>query len=255
MDPRRRVGVGTAGMACDVGQRLLRHAIDNQLGLRIELGELLVDRLGHAQPRRLGEAVAQHRQGADESEVVERLGAELERDPADVLEARANAFLDDRDLVVERRLHAGPDPSEAEQDRRQLLPDLVMQLLRDPQPFGLLAREHTPGGIAPLGLEPGEHLVDGERKLTRFDGGLRARHPFARLSEVDAVRASAESAPRAGVSTRRSTIRLTNATSASAIARTTASSMATVENFRGSRTSSVTTTAVTSKTAFIAATR
>ena len=49
----------------------------------------------------------------------------------------------------------------AQGDGGQRLADLVVQLAGDPQPLGLLGGEGAVGAVAPLGLDPVEHRVEG----------------------------------------------------------------------------------------------
>ena len=177
-----------AGVARDVGEGLLRDAIDDQLLLAAELGQLLVELLADGDAGPLGEALAQHRQGADQPQVVQRFGAQLQGDPPHVLQAGADGLLDVLDIPAQRLGGQAADPGEAEQHRGQLLADLVVQFQGDPQPLGLLGLEHPAGGLAALGLQAGQHLVEGERQLTRLRGGAGAGHAGAGPREVHAPR-------------------------------------------------------------------
>src|SRR5581483_11212770 len=84
-----------------------------------------------------------------EAEVVERRGPELDRQPADVAERRVDKLANHRerllaDLALERL--------QAEEDRRERLPCLVVQLARQPAAFGLLPFEERENGTAPDAL-------------------------------------------------------------------------------------------------------
>ena len=141
-------------VARDVRQRLLRDAVDDELLVGRELGQLPAELLVHLESESLGEALAQDGERALEPEVVKRLGSQLDRDPPHVLEASANRALNLSDVVTQARRDAGLDPREPEQDRGQLLPDLVVQLLCDPQPLGLLRRRapcRSPPAAPPRG--------------------------------------------------------------------------------------------------------
>src|SRR5581483_7793510 len=95
-----------------------------------------------ADRRLLGEVLRQPLERRDEAEVVERLGPQLDREPPDVLQRRADevAHLADRGAqrgLVLRLL----EPAQAEEDRRQRLARLVVQLTRETPPLELLRRD------------------------------------------------------------------------------------------------------------------
>ena len=107
---------------------------------------------------------AQRDQRIHEPEVVERLGSEFAPDPPHVLEARERRFADVHQRIPLRgrltRRALGP-----QRDRGQGLTDLIVQFAGDPDPLLLLGGQHAPAALAPLALEPVEHLVQrvGER--------------------------------------------------------------------------------------------
>ena len=150
--------------------------------------------------------------------------------------------------------HARLDASEPEQHGGQLLADLVVELLRDPQPLGLLSFEHPPGGLATFGLQPVEHLVEGQRELARFRGGLRAGHPLTGPGEVDPPRQRGQRLERPHHSAQQHQVDQRDERQRDR------QHDRLVDRERGelaaaSSTTSVTTTAATSSTAFMAATR
>ena len=184
-----QLGVIGAGVARDVGQRLLRHAVDDELLLVAELGQMLVEVLADARSRSAGakrshstaSALTSPRSSSASgrsSSAIRRTSSRLAR-TASWMSSTSRA-----QRLVEHAAHAG----EAEQHRGQLLADLVVQLQRDAQPLGLLGLEHPAGGLAPLGLQAGQHLVEGERQLARLRGGAGAGHAGAGPREVDAPR-------------------------------------------------------------------
>ena len=181
----RQVGLGGAGVARDVRQRLLGHAVQDELVVRRQVGQLVGDLLAHGQAGALGEPFAQDGERALESEVVERLGSQLDRDPPYILEAAAHGALDLGDVVAQLAWDPRLDTRQSEQHRGELLPDLVVQLLRDPQALGFLAGEDPPGGIPALGLEAGEHLVERRGQLARLGCRVRNRHPLGGVGEID----------------------------------------------------------------------
>ena len=182
-----QLGVLSARVAGHVGQRLLGDAVDDQLLLVSELGKMLIELLADPDARPLREPLAQDGQRADQAQVVERLGPQFQGDAPHVLQAGAHRLLDVLDVAAQRVVEQAADAGEAEQHRSQLLADLVMQLQCDPQALGLLGREHTPGRLAALGLQAGEHLVEGEGQLAGLRGGGGARHAGAGSCEVDAA--------------------------------------------------------------------
>ena len=84
--------------------------------------------------------------------------------------------------------HPGMEPGQDQQRAGQLLSDLVMQLLSDPQALGLLSGEHPAGCLAALGLEAIEHLVERLGELARLGVRIRCGHPLAGIREVDSAR-------------------------------------------------------------------
>ena len=63
-----------------------------------------------------------------------------------------------------------------------------MQLLRDPQPLALLRRQRAADAVAPLGLEPVEHVVERRGELGGLGVPARDLEPAARLEWVDPPR-------------------------------------------------------------------
>jgi hypothetical protein len=84
---------------------------------------------------RSAKALAEDRQRAHQAEVVERLRPQLDRDPANVLQARPSLLLDLDDVGAQRIGNAVLQSREHQQHRGQLLTHLIMELLGDPQPL------------------------------------------------------------------------------------------------------------------------
>ena len=59
-----------------------------------------------------------------------------------------------------------------------------MEVARDPQPLGLLGRERAAAALAPLRLEPVEHLVEGADDRDHLDAALLGE-PLPRPQQVD----------------------------------------------------------------------
>ena len=114
---------------------------------------------------------AERDQRVDEAEVVESLGAQLARDAAHLVQAlpdrvryAAEGLRCQRRVAI--RCSLGLDRHGSER-----LPDLVVELLRDTQPLGLLRSERRAGGVAPGALQPVEHGVERIREGSTFRAG------------------------------------------------------------------------------------
>ena len=155
-----------AGVPRDVRQALLRDAVDRELGLGRERrqvgGEAALDR----DAALVGELARELGQRADEAEVLEHLRPQLLRDPAHLLERLPDRLLRLVDVAACSASRLG-ERVELEQHAGQHLADLVVQAARDPQPLGLLRRERAPAALAPLALEPVEHLVERRARARR----------------------------------------------------------------------------------------
>ena len=155
----------------------------------------------HVDARAPAEAVAERRERARQTEVRERLRTQLAGDPAHVLEARAHGLLRVGELdaaLAEASLRA----AELEQHGGERLAHLVVQLLRDAQPLGLVGGEHAARRARALLLEALEHLVEGERELSRLGFRVGARRTASRVA-WDRSRGPARSARCTGATTRR----------------------------------------------------
>ena len=118
-------------------------------------------------------------------EIVERLGAQPARDLAHLLEALAHRLARLLDLAAHRRLRVERRPLELQDDRGQRLADLVVQLARDPRALTLLRRQRPPRAVAPLALQPLDHLVERPGQLRHL--GVR-RLQLARAPPASAGR-------------------------------------------------------------------
>ena len=129
-----------AGMAQRVRHRLLRHAIDDDLGLAVQRDAGRRYRRSTSTPVR---SASTHscRSAAARPRSSSASGPQVARDRAHLLERRPRrlARLADplRRLPGDARLRA----VELQQHRGQRLPDLVVQLARDPQPLVLLSAQ------------------------------------------------------------------------------------------------------------------
>jgi len=73
---------------------------------------------------------------------------------------------------------------QGEQHRGQALADLVVQLLGDSQPLGLLRLERAARALAPFVLEAFDHLVEGGGELVGLRGRTAHRHPLTGIERV-----------------------------------------------------------------------
>src|ERR671915_971595 len=108
--------------------------------------------------RALREGLCERDERGDETEIVEGLGAKLACDPADVVKARPRRLLGFAELVLQVGGGLLRQSTELEHYRRQRLTDLVVELLGDALPLGLLRLERVPAALVPLQLEAVEHL-------------------------------------------------------------------------------------------------
>ena len=148
------------------------------------------------QPRVLGDALAEHEQRARQPEVVERLGPQLAGDAAHLLEAAAGRLLRLEHVIPRAVRHVPGDAAELQHDAGQRLTHAVMELLCDPQALALLRRERAADAVAPLGLEPLEHVVEGRAELRGLRVAAAHREPATRLEQVDPARQRGQLAQR-----------------------------------------------------------
>ena len=109
------VAVAGAGVTERVREALLRDAVDHELDVRRQRRQLRLKVALDAQAALLVDPRAERDQRVDQPEVVERLGTQLARDPAHLVEALADAVRDPRKLLrelrVARRRRARPGAS------------------------------------------------------------------------------------------------------------------------------------------------
>ena len=197
---------GAPGVARDVRQRLLRDAVEHELGVVAELGQARLDVDVDLELGVLRDPLAEDAQRARQAEVVERLRPQHARDPAHLLEAVARGLLRLEHPLAVRLRHVARGAAELQDDARQRLPDPVMELLGDAQALALLRGERTGDAVAALGLEALEHLVEGRGQLGGVGVPAADVEPVARLERVDLAREGVSC--RSGASARRSSSRL-----------------------------------------------
>ena len=107
--------------------------------------------------------------------MLEHLRAQLARDSPHLLERLADGRL---------RLVAPALALELEQHAREHLADLVVQAARDSRALGLLRPQGARTALAPLRLQPVEHLVEDVNELTDLPSAL-LHEPLSRSQQVD----------------------------------------------------------------------
>ena len=156
-------------MTQGVGQALLGDSVDDELDVRRERRQLSLELSRDARAVLGVDARAERDQRVDEAEVVERLGTQLAGDPAHLVQALPDGVRHAAQGLRRQRRVAVRRPLGLDRHRGQRLPDLVVELPRDPQPLALLCGECRARGFAPGALEPVEHGVE------RFRQGLALR--------------------------------------------------------------------------------
>ena len=169
-------------VAGHVRQALLGDAIDGELGLGRELRQVG----GKAPLDAIPLCVVNCRESSVSALTSPRCSSisrpQLLRDPPHLLERLAHGLLRLGELAP--LLGAGPRARRAGADAGQHLADLVVEAARDPQPLRLLRRERPPAALAPLDLEPLEHLVERAHEL-RDLGAAPLGNPLARSQQID----------------------------------------------------------------------
>ena len=171
-------------VARDVRQALLRDTVDHELFVVVEPRQARTDDAVDADARLLAEAGDERRERADEPQVVERLRTQLAGDVTDVVEALTRRVLRFHDIGLEFGGSPVREPLEQQHDSGERLADLVVELARDSLPFRLLRRKSAPAALAPLALEPVEHLVEDPDELA-YLGGPGDGESMSRREEVD----------------------------------------------------------------------
>jgi hypothetical protein len=166
---------GRVGVTGDVRECLLRDPVDDELLLGRE-GRSRLQLSLDGDPRLLGEGGGEGGQGTLETEVIECVGAQPTRDLADLLGPVTGGLAKLVELLAQLVGDLGRQPFDLEDQPRQRLPDLVVELPRDPAAFGFLKHQRAARAVASLGLEPLEHLVEraSERGHVGISVDLRA---------------------------------------------------------------------------------
>ena len=176
-----------AGVLDDVRQRLLDDAVERRLDLGRQplVAELRleVDLRGRVCSRNVS---AEPLDGRHEPEVVERRRAQLDREPADVLQRRDDELAHRRRAPSRASVGLGRllERLQPEQDRRQRLARLVVELAREPRALELLRLDDAPDRVAadPLGEVDRDRRPRGERlrEAQVVVGEARASAPACR---------------------------------------------------------------------------
>ena len=117
--------------------------------------------------------------------MLEHLGSELTRDPANLIERAPHGFLRLVDLIAPFRRRVR-DRVELQEDARQQLADLVVEIARDAHARGLVRRDHSLAALSALGFESVEHLVERTHDVPDFVV-LTDCQALARPQEIDCV--------------------------------------------------------------------
>ena len=184
-----------AGVAHHVGQALLGDAVDHELDLRAHGA-----RRARARARRAGSRGPPPRCTASAG----RSAGRGRRAPRGAARGRCGA----------RRRGCGARPRgprragrrrprrprgrvlELEHDAGEDLADLVVQLARDPLALGLLGEQRLTPALAPLALEPVEHVVEGRRQRGDVGVGAADGQPAAGLERLDGAHRRGQPAQR-----------------------------------------------------------
>ena len=167
------VDVPRAGVLRDVGQALLGDAVDHELLLGGQRRDVAAAAEARRRRRSLGEVGTWVRRAGSSpwsSSAVGRSSRARCRSSSIACVASVLVVSSSRRSVGGASCVGG---LEAQQDRRQRLVDLVVEVLRDPLALLLLRAKHAVCGLAALGLEPVEHAV--ERGLSRITSSASAR--------------------------------------------------------------------------------
>ena len=172
----------------DVGEALLRDAVEHQLLLVGQVRRLAVAVEGRADAGALAEVGDLAGEGGDEAVVVERGRAQRAGERQQLLHRLGGERLD----LLELRTQPGRDVVsgglESQQDRGQRLVDLVMEVLGDAGALLLLRADDGAAALHALLLEAGEHAVEVAREaLDLARGGVVGLGALAGGGEVDAL--------------------------------------------------------------------
>jgi hypothetical protein len=175
-------------MSGNVGQALLGHPIEGELGLWFKTGKVVLEPSRDLEAGSLRERRCKRGQGADEAEVLEGLGSQLSRDSPHFVETGSDGLLAFDKLVLERRRRFVGDAFELKEDASHCLPNLVVEPSGDPQPLRLLCSEGPLPAFTALALKPVQHLVEGVHEIAHFSRA-RGGKPLPRTQKIDMLHA------------------------------------------------------------------
>ena len=174
-------------MTHDVGQALLRDAVDDEFGVSGQRRKLLHDVAAEAEVRPCCHGGRQPDQCAAQPEVLERLGAQAAGDLAHLLCAGADGVLHLSHVGAVARGHVPAEVVETEDDTGEQLTHLVMQFERNAAALVLLRANRPTSRRPALELETLEHLVERRAELGDLAAAAGGRDPGAGVHQVDAV--------------------------------------------------------------------
>src|SRR6266511_1756922 len=158
--PHRQLHAGGARVAGDIVQALLHDPIQRQLHVTVKFQQLRREPALHLDARARGKRPRQRPQRAHQPQMLQQLRPQLLRDTADLLKAAPDRLLGVSKLPPAFRHDRILQPRQQHQHPGHGLPDLVVQLAGDPLAFGLLRRHRPTAALAPLRLQPLQHLVE-----------------------------------------------------------------------------------------------
>jgi hypothetical protein len=153
-------------VARDVGQALLRDAVDRQLLFGSQVRHHGRDLVAHRQAAVLREAGGERDQGAAQAELVQRLRAQPAGKVPHLLGALPRGLLHLLHGRLKLRWRATSQPVELEHHSGQGLSQLIVEFARQPASLPLLGGQRPLGALAPLALEPVQHVIEGVEQLT-----------------------------------------------------------------------------------------
>lgn len=170
-------------MPGDVGERLLRHPVDHELGLLVEGRQPRRETTPDVHAAVAGDVRGQGRQRAQQTEILEHSGSQPPGDASYLLEALPGSVPHHLQLLGEVGRGLADCSFEPEQDHGEGLPDLVVELPGDALPLALLGGQRLGVAASALRLEPVEHRVEARDQL-RDDTGALLCKPLPRCGRV-----------------------------------------------------------------------
>ena len=170
-----------------VREALLSHPVQDELLVVAERWKVPRERPVDAHVRALGEPLDEVRERGDEPQRVERVRAKLPREAADLLDALPHVVAQTDQLGAQLGGRGRRHAVDLQDDRGQMLAELVVQLGGEAPPLGLSLGERAASAVASLGLEAIEHRVEALREDGDLRLGARVRKSLAGTQRIDAL--------------------------------------------------------------------